>query len=359
MATDVDLHSCATLRRNRDHAKKAGKSFLQNGLVLEKDINEVTSEELMEKANVSYGEIDLLAGGPPCQAFSVFGKRLGREDPRGKLVYQYLRMLKELGPKSFVFENVYGLMTIENGEVLKELIKRLQSPSSSLNYDVKVHRLMASDFGVPQMRDRIFIIGSRIGSSVQHIERMFSKTGDVENGLLSWRTAGQALTGLSKIGSTKSYNHIGRKHSARIVERYSKMKFGERDHFTRINRLDPNRPSYTIIVGSDAGGGKGHVHPYEGREVTPRESARMQCFPDWYWFSGTSRHPIRQVGNAVPSLLAGIVGQKILTEIFDEVPNSYSSMVRELDQTHLFSKDELGYLEGDFPVDREIVRAAI
>ncbi len=110
LATDVDLHSCATLRRNRDHAKKAGKSFLQNGLVLEKDINEVTSEELMEKANVSYGgEIDLLAGGPPCQAFSVFGKRLGREDPRGKLVYQYLRMLKELGPKSFVFENVYGL----------------------------------------------------------------------------------------------------------------------------------------------------------------------------------------------------------------------------------------------------------
>ena len=76
-------------------------------------------------------------------------------------------------------------------------------------------------------------------------------------------------------------------HSDEIIKRYKSLTFGERDHRTRINKLDPSRPSYTIIVGSDKGGGKGHVHPFEPREVTPRESARLQTFPDWWEFHGT------------------------------------------------------------------------
>lgn len=82
----------------------------------------------------------------------------------------------------------------------------------------------------------------------------------------------------------------------------------------RYNKLDPNRPSFTIVVGSDAGGGKGHIHPYTPREVTPRESARIQIFPDFWAFSGTSRHPIRQVVNAVPPLFAAHLHKHLFNE---------------------------------------------
>jgi len=352
-ASDIDEHSCISLKANQATASKLQKKFLKGATVKNADVNELTSEDIFQATSLSKGEIDLLAGGPPCQSFSVFGQRKGRDDPRGKLVFQYLRLLGELAPKAFVFENVYGLMTIEGGAVLEELIQKLQTPCIGLKYKVEVHRLLAADFGVPQMRDRVFIIGSRVGETVKHFPPMFFKPKEDAEDLLRWRTAGQALKGLPKIGAQKSHNHTGRNHSQRIIDRYSKMKFGERDSSTRINRLDPKRPSYTIIVGSDAGGGKGHVHPYESREVTPRESARMQCFPDWYWFSGTSRHPIRQIGNAVPSLLGAVVGQRILVDIFNEQPASYADIVRELDQEHLFTREELRSFEGSCYGDQQ------
>lgn len=358
-ATDIDMHSCESLRENRANAKLSQKSFLDNGVVLERDIKQLSASEILEAINMAPGELDLLAGGPPCQAFSVFGKRKGHSDPRGQLVYEYLRLLGDLSPKAFVFENVYGLMTIDNGKVLDELLKKLEEPKHGLKYKVKVHRLLAADYGVPQMRDRLFIIGSRVGETVNEFTPLFCKKSNYSDGLLNWRSVKQALNGIPKIGHPKAFNHIGRKHSQRIIDRYTSMKFGERDHFTRINRLDPSRPSYTIIVGSDAGGGKGHIHPYEGREVTPRESARIQCFPDWYWFSGTSRHPIRQIGNAVPSLLGGVVGQRILEDIFGEVATTYTAIVKELDQEHLFSIDELKYLEEGSRLDQATHRLAI
>lgn len=357
-ASDIDEHSCKSLEHNKEVALKTQKKFLREASIVNKDVNDLTVDEIFSATGLKNGELDLLAGGPPCQAFSVFGQRKGREDPRGKLVYQYLRLLGELAPKAFVFENVYGLMTIEGGAVVEELVKKLSNPCTGLQYEVKVHRLLAADYGVPQMRDRVFIVGSRVGKTVQGFPPLFEKQPSEASDLLPWRSVRQALLGLPKIGDKRAHNHVGRKHSQRIIDRYSEMKFGERDHFTRINRLDPKRPSYTIIVGSDAGGGKGHVHPYEGREVTPRESARMQCFPDWYWFSGTSRHPIRQIGNAVPSLLGAVVGQQILSEIFGVEPASYAAVVRELDQEHLFTVDELKALEVPFHDDQRILALA-
>jgi len=130
------------------------------------------------------------------------------------------------------------------------------------------------------------------------------------------RTAGDALRGLPEPPQRGIPNHTGRVHGEDVVNRYKKLKFGERDPKTRINRLNPEKPSFTIVVGSDKGGGKGHVHPYSPREVTPRESARMQSFPDYWEFTGTSRHPIRQVGNAVPPLFAGALGLHLLKEVF-------------------------------------------
>jgi len=94
------------------------------------------------------------------------------------------------------------------------------------------------------------------------------------------------------------------------------LEFGERDTKTRINKLNPSRPSFTIIVGSNVGGGKGHVHPFQPREVTPRESARLQTFPDWWEFDGQGRNVIRQVGNAVPPLFSALLAEYIKQYIF-------------------------------------------
>lgn len=352
LAVDIDEHSCISLKQNKEFCKKSGRPFLSKAEILRGDITQLTGKEVQKLTGLKKGEIDLLAGGPPCQAFSVFGKRKGLEDPRGQLVYHYLRLLTELRPKAFLFENVYGLLTAEKGRIFSDLKEKLSNPIEGLEYTLSIHRLNASDYGVPQFRDRVFIIGCIKGNQVPKIPPICSEETDLITQTLPWRTVSHGLKNLPKIGDSKSHNHTGRVHSNRIVERYDAMRFGERDHFTRINRLDPKRPSFAIIVGSDKGGGKGHVHPLEPREVTPRESARMQCFPDWWWFSGTSRHPIRQVGNAVPTLLAFSIGRQILKDVFKTEPNSIEKGIKLLGQDHLFTKKEIEFLSKNDPLNR-------
>jgi DNA (cytosine-5)-methyltransferase 1 len=154
-------------------------------------------------------------------------------------------------------------------------------------------------------------------------------------------TVADALRGLPLPGEDSAlHNHTGRVHSQRIIERYRNLRYGERDPATRINKLDPERPSYTIIVGSDKGGGKGHVHPFEPREVTPRESARMQGFPDHWEFTGTVRHPIRQVGNAVPPLFAAKMAYHLKREVFriDDEP-SHEELLDSLGLNYLLRQE--------------------
>lgn len=336
-ATDIDHHSCVTLREGGKAAAARRKPFLRGAEVLEADITKVHGKDILKATGLKKGELDLLAGGPPCQAFSVFGKRKGLEDPRGELSYHYLRVLADLSPQAFVFENVYGLLTIEDGEIFKNLCERLSNPARGLYYKMSIHRLNAVNYGVPQFRDRVFIIGDREERSVSEIKPITAdKATALSTGQLPWRTVRDALRGMPKIGKGGLSNHVGRDHGQDIINRYAAMKAGERDSKTRINKLDLSRPSFTIIVGSDAGGGKGHIHPTEPREVTPRESARIQCFPDWWGFSGTSRHPIRQVGNAVPSPLGAAVGNAIRKNIFGKREVPLETYLSTLDQEHLF-----------------------
>lgn len=351
-ASDIDGHSCTSLQGNKLTATDRGLPFLKKASIVQHDIADLKASEIFGVTGLKTGELDLLAGGPPCQAFSVFGKRQGRNDPRGRMVDHYLRLLTELRPRAFVFENVYGLMTIDGGAIFDEIKAQLARPDTGLTYKLSVHRCNAADYGVPQFRDRVFIIGSRDGYTVDNINPICSSPA-AQDELLPWRTVKNGLAGLSAMGSGGHHNHTGRKHSQRIIDRYNSMIFGERDQKTRINRLDPKRPSYAIIVGSDAGGGKGHVHPFEPREVTPRESARMQCFPDWWWFSGTGRHPIRQVGNAVPTLLGLAVGRQIMHDIFHDQPTPLWQGIDQLGQAHLFSPTEAALLENLDPVYRQ------
>ena len=157
-----------------------------------------------------------------------------------------------------------------------------------------------------------------------------------EKGQLRYRTVTDAFRNLPEPNKDYPSNHTGRVHSELIIKRYSELPFGARDNHTRINKLDPNRPSFTIICGSNCGGGKGHVHPYQPREVTPRESARIQTFPDSWTFDGHGRYVISQVGNAVPALLAFAIGNAIRKQIFGlkEVP--FKTALKRMEQTHLF-----------------------
>lgn len=337
-ASDIDHFSCETLKKGQQESRRNSLPFLSHAVIEEADVCDLDGAEVLQRLGKRRGEVDLLAGGPPCQAFSVFGKRAGTADPRGQLPDQYARILTEIAPKAFVFENVYGLLTIEQGAVFEAICNKLKAPGTDLNYTLSVFRLNAANYGVPQKRDRVFIIGHRDGKSVAEIPMVTAMS--TSETLLPARTAGQALEGLKPLGSDAVYNHRGRNHSQRIVDRYSSLAFGERDPKTRINRLDPNKPSYTIIVGSDKGGGKGHVHPFEPREVTARESARMQTFPDWWEFLGSVRHPIRQVGNAVPPVLAAVIGKVISENLFDRSAPTLPEMFELLGQRHLFTDED-------------------
>ncbi len=341
LATDIDRPSCITLENGGKEAEARNRPFLTHSKVINAPVQNLDAKSILNVIDCKSGELSLLIGGPPCQAFSVFGKRQGRQDPRGQLVFEYLRLLSGLRPEAFVFENVYGFLTVENGAIYKDVAEKLSNPANGLYYELSLHRLDAVNYGVPQFRDRVFIIGHRKGKKVTQIPPITSGPKDLLGGLPVWRTVRDALRDLPEAETSYPYNHTGRTHSDRIIDRYSKLTPGERDSRTRINKLDLDRPSFTIIVGSDKGGGKGHVHPILPREVTPRESARIQTFPDWWAFAGNrTRDPIRQIGNAVPPLLAAAVGNAIRTQIFELPSIDFRDTVRLLDQEHLFSEHD-------------------
>lgn len=327
-STDIDFHSCETLKLNQGR-----KPYYSRHLVEVADVKDLKSGDVLRRIDKSKSEIKFILGGPPCQAFSVFGKRKGLDDPRGNLVYEYARIIQELKPAGFLFENVSGLKTIHGGDLYKNLIDVL---SFNGEYAVSAHEYDVAEYGIPQFRSRVIIIGMKKGVNAS---KMIPTHGD-SAGLIPLKTVRQTLDGMVEPAvnavNGELFNHVGREHSQRIIDRYRSLQFGERDSMTRINKLHPGRPSYTIIVGSDKGGGKGHVHPFFPREVTPRESARLQTFPDWWEFYGTGRHVIRQVGNAVPPLFAAQLAKHIKREVFSiDEDTSYNTLVDLLDLSFL------------------------
>lgn len=317
LCTDIDLHSCETLELNRDKLKAGGKfRFLSEATVVQKNIKEYPTEEILKDAKLKKGEVALVYGGAPCQSFSVFGQRKGMDDPRGTLLWDYLRVIREIEPTCFIFENVAGLLSIDNGKVFRDFLEELKKDSEGQpKYKVAYYLLDAASFGVPQYRSRVIVFGTT-DKEVSCPVKTHAISAEDEGVLMPAVTVEDAIGNLPEPAKIKLPNHIGRVHGENIIQRYTALKYGERDSKTRINRLNPDKPSYTIVVGSDKGGGKGHVHPHTPREVTPRESARLQSFPDYWEFTGTSRHPIRQVGNAVPPIFAAVLGAHLLKEAF-------------------------------------------
>jgi DNA (cytosine-5)-methyltransferase 1 len=337
LCTDIDLHSCQTLQQNKNKLKNNPKyNFLKEATIKQKNIKEYPTSEILSDAGLKKEEVSLVYGGPPCQSFSVFGLRKGMDDPRGTLLWDYLRVVRDIEPQCFIFENVAGLLTIDDGSIFRLFLDELSKDAKGNKiYEVSHYLLDTSSFGVPQYRSRVIVYGAKGKQITSPVKTHVLANNDRINGLLPAVTVKDAFRNLPKVNSSTLANHIGRIHGQSVIDRYNALTFGERDSKTRVNRLNPDKPSFTIVVGSDKGGGKGHVHPFEPREVTPRESARIQTFPDYWEFTGTSRHPIRQVGNAVPPVFAAVVGANLLKQAFNKKNTpDYSEILNRIGITY-------------------------
>ncbi|PSR21931.1 MAG: hypothetical protein C7B47_17000 [Sulfobacillus thermosulfidooxidans] len=278
----------------------AAKGHIENAL-------DLTGNKLLSLAQSS--DVDMVAAGPPCQSFSILGQRGALADPRGQLALKYLDLVAEIKPRAFLFENVPGLLTVNQGA---DWYRLREYARKRIGYHLYIAKLNAVTFGIPQFRERIVMVGFR-----ENVPFNFP-TGPSEPG---GAELSQALfeSGFTAVPSAWALedvdglpNHKIRNHGERVRQRYALVPPGGRDRIDHTDRIDPLRPSGTILVGSAAGGGRPHIHPYEPRVITVREAARLQGFPDWYVFHGTSTAQYRQVGNAVPPLMAYEIGKKII-----------------------------------------------
>lgn len=266
-----------------------------------KDATELTAKEILQLSGAV--NVDLMVAGPPCQSFSILGQRKALDDPRGKLTIKYFKLIAGVRPKAFIFENVPGILTVNKGQDFKNLFEFAQETTG---YTLFRTQLNSMQFGIPQSRERVFIVGFRPDLKIDNFSFPTTPTGAFSGELTTSMPSKYALEDVNGLP-----NHDIRIHGERVRNRYESILPGERDRVDHTDRIDPERPSGTVLVGSSAGGGRPHIHPYEPRVITVREAARLQSFPDWYKFSGSSTEQYRQVGNAVPPLMAYEIAMKI------------------------------------------------
>ena len=284
----------------------AEKNILLEGTeIIKADLAEGGAEALRA---VYSGPVDLIAGGPPCQAFSVRNRKANRglldESGRGNLIFSFMDIVGHIKPKAFLFENVMGLDRSEYGNLVKDLMDYAEK---NLGYDVSLSAVVASDYGLPQDRRRIIIVGTAPGINFQPPFATHGMTELFDNKpKLPFATVRSALEGLPE-PSDNSYlaNHKAPKHTADMMERFAKVAPGKQDPIRKKIRLHPDKPCPAIFSGSDTGGGLADIHPWENRALTPRECARLQGFPDyWELCSKRSGEVYKLVANAVPPPLS-------------------------------------------------------
>lgn len=288
-SSDVVPVFCETVRNN-----------LPKHLVEALDITKLNGLSLKRKLGES---VDVIVGGPPCQSFSILGDRKSTSDPRGKLVFEYARIIRQIRPRSFLFENVPGILTVNGGRDWRELLNYFESETG---YHIAWTKLNSAHFGVPQIRNRVVAVGFRNVRDFQKFSWPDPTHAEDGRDRRATPTAAEALAQVAGLP-----NHILRAHGERVMQRYSTIAPGGRDRKDHTDRIHPNRPSGTVLVGSGAGGGRPFIHHKEHRHITVREAARLQSFPDWWIFAGGPTAAYRQVGNAVPPMMARAIAQQI------------------------------------------------
>lgn len=362
LSVEIDKWACDTLRYNHPQMT-----------VIKQDIRNLNSPNSIKE--ICPFKPDIIIGGPPCQGFSVAGPaKKDPKDPRNSLFMDFARWIALLQPKAFVIENVKGILSRKNVEG-KKVIDIIKQTFSQLGYFVEVWLLNAAEYGVPQIRERVFIVGNNIGKelgfplkthSINLLNEKPNQLSILESvDFLPAISLWDAISDLPLLNaregveeqsytlkaqnqyqqwirnnSLKVYNHVAMEHSNRLVERFKHIKWGEsssdvpHEHRARrrngngdlsgINydqnnrRLHPYKPSHTIAASFYAN----FIHPFQHRNLTAREGARIQSFPDTYRFMGKKTvvsHKLlhkekrfdekflcqyNQVGNAIPPILA-------------------------------------------------------
>ena len=303
-------------------------------------IEDITKLSIRDTFGQYKGKVSTVIGGPPCQGFSQKGMRKSINDPRNFLFQYYFNVVEYVEPRYFVIENVPNLLTTENGYFKEEIVKLF----NGIGYSVTCGILSASDFGVPQNRRRTFIIGKKgdvslalpvpIGNTVTVWDAIsdlsYLESGDGSE-IQSYRYEPQsAYQVMLRKGSDKLYNHVATKHSAVTLERLKMIPPEQgreslpQSHLTRSIysgtwcRMKKDGISRTITTRYDTPSSGEFTHPYLNRAITTREAARIQSFPDTFHFYGSKSSQMKQVGNAVPPLLAQHIAERIIDDLKEE-----------------------------------------
>ena len=347
LASDIDENCEKTFARN----------FPQTPFIC-KDITEITKEEVDEKLNGRTP--DVIIGGPPCQGFSLANKRRNKvsDDPRNKLFYGFVKFINWYSPKAFVMENVKGLLSMQNGQVIRTIVEEFAN-AGKFGYNVVYKVLKASDYGTPQNRERVILIGFRKDLNIQPTHPTpYAMDGyvTVDDAIsdLPQINAGEGIEGAKysseptnlfqqfvRRNSNVVNNHIAMKHTPRLVERFKAIKSGQSlidvwDTHGAVKRGTPtekstikfsqnnqrvfgNLPAPTIAASFQSN----FIHPHLDRNFTAREGARLQSFPDDFifegmrtkmsWEKGLSQY--QQIGNAVPVLLAYAIANNLIEQL--------------------------------------------
>jgi len=308
-------------------------------------IEDLDIDSLMKITGLKRGELTVLVGGPPCQAYSVYNHQRGMHDARATLFREYLRMVEGLQPEWIVMENVAGIYSIGGGEA----VRAIKSELADLGYAVEEKLLRAEDYGVPQERRRVVFIGNRIGAPISHpqpthgpgllpyvtIKDAMSDLPDLVNGeapgVVPYKTPPKSdFQRLLRGNRTKVSNHAAPRLGQVNLDRLEHippggswrdiphdmlpegMKRAKRsDHTKRYGRMTWDGLSCTVLTKCDIHWGA-YIHPDQQRAISVREAARIQSFPDSFVFSGSKTEQYVQVGNAVPPLLGRAIGHHLL-----------------------------------------------
>lgn len=330
--------------------------------VLCQSVEKITGEEIRNRSAIGNQEIDVVFGGPPCQGFSIIGRR-ALDDRRNALVFHFLRLVLELKPKFFVMENVPGLTLGKHQKFLLEIIEEFSSQGYEVEADYRV--LNAVNYGVPQDRARLFLLGCRKGLSLPKYPQPLTRPcRDTARNIYTLSdlpfaaTVWDALADLPEVeaypellqrdwvmaeyGKSSNYSSQMRglfpslddysherlfepriltssrrtKHSLESIARFSQTLPGEIESISRFYRLSPHGICNTLRAGTASNRGAftspRPIHPSSPRCITVREGARLHSYPDWFRFHVTKWHGFRQIGNSVPPLLAKAVAAEVI-----------------------------------------------
>lgn len=328
VALEFDKFACRTLRSNRDWA------------VIEDDIAQVASADVLKSGSLEPGEADVLIGGPPCQPFSkssywVRGDALRLDDPRAKTLTGYLRVLHDTRPKAFLLENVSGLAYEGKDEGLRYILDGIAQINREMgtNYKVAWKVINCAEYGVPQIRERVFIVGSRDGRTFRFPEPTHCEgTGDSNDLFVTpvepYRTAWDAIGHLTepndleglvvggKWGDLLPTIPEGQNYLWHTKRGGGHSLFGWRTRYwSFLLKLSKRLPSWTVQAQPGAAIGPFH---WNNRRLTFQELCRIQTFPDGLSIDCGRTEMQRQLGNAVPSLIAEILAREIRIQLLDK-----------------------------------------